>query len=147
MTNQPKLWIVKKRKNYTILKLQDGKRVQLAKFQSKQDAIKYRQNYIVAVASEKIASVDYDFHQLFLKFSNIKNDGGENIDTCLTKSGGSRYLAHYNHYLVPYLDPCKLHEIGGKRLQSFLWSQTKSNNLFASAGDITLAFFTSLRSA
>ena len=114
------MWIVKKRKNFTILKLVDGKRVQVAKFKNKSDAEKYRDKYKVAAAMDKVVDKEYSFYELFEKFATIKAEGGRNIKSCLTMSGGDRYMAHFKNYIKPNMEDCPVHTIGGRKLQAFI---------------------------
>ena len=120
MNSEIKMWIVKKRKNFTVLKLVDGKRVQVAKFKNKSDAEKYRDKFKVAAAMDKVVEKEYSFHELFLKFSDIKRDGGRNIKSCMTISGGARYASQFENYIKPNFSDCPVHTIGGAKMQSFV---------------------------
>ena len=43
---------------------------------------------------EKVVDKEYDFKDLFLEYATIKASGGRNVKTCVTQSGGNRYMAH-----------------------------------------------------
>ena len=75
MTKDVRLWIVKKRKNYTVLKLDnEGKRTQIEKFSTRSDAENYVRKYRVAAALEKVVDVEYNFKEQFEIFANEKAD-------------------------------------------------------------------------
>jgi integrase len=114
------MWIVKKRKNFTVLKLVDGKRVQVAKFKNKSDAEKYRDKFKVAAAMDKVVEKEYSFHELFMQFADTKREGGRNIKSCMTISGGARYASQFENYIKPNFPDCPVHTIGGAKMQEFV---------------------------
>ena len=118
--NTSKLWIRHKRNNFVVQKIQDGKQIQVAKFKTKKLAEDFVDKYKVAAAMEKVVDKEYSFHELFEKFATIKAEGGRNMKTCLTMSGGDRYAAHFRNYIKPNFPDCAVHTIGGKKLQEFI---------------------------
>ena len=95
MTKDVRLWISKKRNNFIVQKVNDeGKREQVAKFSTKADAKLYVKKYTVAYQMEKVVDKQYNFKEQFAIFAEEKLEGGLNVNSCLTKSGGSRYLSH-----------------------------------------------------
>ena len=74
----------------------------------------------VAAHLEKVVDKEYSFHELYLKFATEKQQGGRNIKTCITKSAGDRYMAHFKLYIQPNFEDCPVHTIGGKKLQVFI---------------------------
>lgn len=120
MSENVKMWIVKKRKNFTVLRLVDGKRVQVAKFKNKSEAEKYRDKYKVAAALDKVVEKEYSFHELFKEFAQVKKQGGRNIKSCMTKSAGARYASQFKNYIEPNFPDCAVHTIGGAKMQKFV---------------------------
>ena len=55
---------------------------------------------------KKVVDQEYDFKSKFEEFAKLKAEGGSDSETCLTKSGGSRYLSHYNNFIYPYFPNC-----------------------------------------
>ena len=74
----------------------------------------------VAAHLEKVVDKEYSFHELYLKFATEKQQGGRNIKTCITKSAGDRYMAHFELYIQPNFEDCPVHTIGGAKLQVFI---------------------------
>jgi len=120
MTNNNKLWIRHKNKNYVVQKIEGNSAKQVAKFPTKALAKEYVKRHQIAAAMDKVVDTEYDFKDLFLKFATIKSEGGRNVKTCVTQSGGNRYMAHLNLYIKPYFPDCKLHEVGGAKLATFV---------------------------
>jgi integrase len=121
MTKDVRLWIVKKRKNYTVLKLDnEGKRTQIEKFSTRSDAENYVRKYRVAAALEKVVDVEYNFKEQFEIFANEKAEGGLNLQACLTISGGAVYSNHFRNIIKPYFPDVMLHEVTGATMQKFI---------------------------
>ena len=121
MTKDVRLWIVKKRKNYTVLKLdKEGKRTQIEKFSTRSDAENYVRKYRVAAALEKVVDVEYNFKEQFEIFANEKAEGGLNLQACLTISGGAVYSNHFRNIIKPYFPDVMLHEVTGATMQKFI---------------------------
>ena len=120
MTNDHKYWIRHKNKKYVVQKIIDGKQKQIADFPTRAQAEKYVTKHKVAAHLEKVVDKEYSFHELYLKFANEKQEGGRNIQTCITKSAGDRYMAHFKLYIQPNFEDCPVHTIGGKKLQEFI---------------------------
>ena len=88
MTNDHKYWIRHKNKKYVVQKIIDGKQKQIADFPTRAQAEKYVTKHKVAAHLEKVVDKEYSFHELYLKFATEKQEGGRNIQTCITKSAG-----------------------------------------------------------
>ena len=120
MTNDHKYWIRHKNKKYVVQKIIDGKQKQIADFPTRAQAEKYVTKHKVAAHLEKVVDKEYSFHELYLKFATEKQQGGRNIKTCITKSAGDRYMAHFNLYIKPNFEDCAVHTIGGAKLKVFI---------------------------
>ena len=120
MTNDHKYWIRHKNKKYVVQKIIEGKQKQIADFPTRAQAEKYVTKHKVAAHLEKVVDKEYSFHELYLKFATEKQEGGRNIKTCITKSAGDRYMAHFKLYIQPNFEDCPVHTIGGKKLQEFI---------------------------
>ena len=120
MTNNNKLWIRYKNSKYVVQKIDGNSAKQVAKFNTRKQAETYVDKYKVAAAMEKVVDIEYDFKDLFLKFATIKAEGGRNVKTCVTQSGGNKYMVHLRKYIRPYFPDCKLHEVGGAKLATFV---------------------------
>ena len=118
--NTSKLWIRFKNNNYVVQKIVDGKQIQVAKFPNKSLAQKYVDKYKVARAFDKVVDKEYSFHTLFKEFSEIKKEGGRNIKSCMTISGGARYASQFKNYIEPNFPDCAVHTIGGSKMQKFV---------------------------
>ena len=121
MTKDVRLWISKKRKNFIVQKVNDnGNREQIAKFTTKADAKEYVKKYTKAYQLEKVVDKEYNFKEQFEIFANQKAEGGLNLKSCLTISGGSVYSNHYRNIIKPYFPDVKLHEVTGATMQEFI---------------------------
>jgi integrase len=128
MTNDHKYWIRYKNKKYVVQKIIDGKQKQIADFPSRAQAKKYVTKHTVAAHLEKVVDKEYSFHELYLKFATEKQQGGRNIKTCITKSAGDRYMAHFEHYIKPNFEDCPVHTIGGAKMKVFITKLLDNGN-------------------
>ena len=120
MTNDHKYWIRNKNKKFVVQKIIDGKQKQIADFPTRALAEKYVEKHRIAAHLEKVVDKEYSFHELYLKFATEKQQGGRNIKTCITKSAGDRYMAHFNLYIKPNFEDCAVHTIGGAKMKVFI---------------------------
>ena len=121
MAKDIKLWISKKRNNFIVQKVNDdGKREQIAKFSTKADAKEYVKKHIKAFHLDKVVDKEYNLKEQFEIFANQKAEGGLNLKTCLTISGGGVYLRHFNNIIKPYFPDVMLHEVTGATMQDFI---------------------------
>ena len=103
---------VKKRNNFIVQKVNDeGKREQVAKFSTKADAKLYVKKYTVAYQMEKVVDKQYNFKEQFAIFAEEKLEGGLNVNSCLTKSGGAVYTNHFNNIIKPFFPDVMLHQV------------------------------------
>ena len=120
MTKDHRYWIRNKNNKFVVQKIIDGKQKQIADFPARALAEKYVEKHKIAAHLEKVVDKEYSFHELFLKFATQKQQGGRNIKTCITKSAGDRYMAHFKLYIQPNFDDCPVHTIGGAKLKVFI---------------------------
>ena len=121
MTKDVRLWISKKRNNFIVQKVNDeGKREQVAKFSTKADAKLYVKKYTVAYQMEKVVDKQYNFKEQFAIFAEEKLEGGLNVNSCLTKSGGAVYTNHFNNIIKPFFPDVMLHQVTGDTMQKFI---------------------------
>ena len=121
MTKDVRLWISEKRKKFIVQKVNDnGKREQIAKFTTKADAKEYVKKYTKAFQLEKVVDKEYNFKEQFEIFATEKAEGGLNLKSCLTMSGGNIYSSHFRNLIKPYFPDVKLHEITGGTMQEFI---------------------------
>ena len=98
MTKDVRLWISEKRKKFIVQKVNDnGKREQIAKFTTKADAKEYVKKYTKAFQLEKVVDKEYNFKEQFEIFATEKAEGGLNLKSCLTMSGGNIYSSHFRN--------------------------------------------------
>ena len=115
-----KIWIRHRGNKFVVVKIVDGKQEQVADFPNKTLAKDYVKKRRIAEHLKKVVDQEYDFKSKFEEFAKIKLEGGSDDNTCLTKSGGSRYLSHYNNYIYPHFPNCKVHEVTSEHLQKFV---------------------------
>ncbi len=115
-----KIWIRHRGNKYVIVRIANGKQEQIADFPNKTLAKDYVKKRHIAEQLKKVVDKEYDFKSKFEEYANIKLEGGSDDNTCLTKSGGSRYLSHYNNYIKPHFPDCKVHEVTSEQLQKFV---------------------------
>ena len=72
------------------------KQKQIADFPNKTLALEYVDKHKIAHHEGLVVDKEYSFHELFLKFANIKKEGGRNYASVLTKAAGDIYLRHFN---------------------------------------------------
>ena len=111
------IWIRNRGKNFVVVRVIDGKQKQVGKFPNITLAKQYVSKFKVAEQMKKVVDQEYDFKSKFEEFAKLKAEGGSDSETCLTKSGGSRYLSHYKNFIYPHFPNCKIHEVTSEHLQ------------------------------
>ena len=114
------IWIRNRGKNFVVVRVIDGKQKQVGKFPNITLAKQYVSKFKVAEQMKKVVDQEYDFKSKFEEFAKLKAEGGSDSETCLTKSGGSRYLSHYKNFIYPHFPNCKIHEVTSEHLQIFV---------------------------
>ena len=113
-------WIRHRRGKFCVVKLVEGKQKQIADFPNKTLALEYVDKHKIAHHEGLVVDKEYSFHELFLKFANIKKEGGRNYASVLTKAAGDIYLRHFNLHIQPNFPDVPVHKIGGRLMGNFI---------------------------